>query len=70
MAEYADRLTMNMNKRGVAALDHLIEMTGESKTDLVNKALTFYDYALTEVDNGGAVHVTESDGEQVKVIFL
>jgi 6-phosphogluconolactonase/glucosamine-6-phosphate isomerase/deaminase len=40
------RITMNLSKRGMHALDLIVSVTGENKTDAVNAALRLYALVL------------------------
>ena len=55
-----ERITVNLIARASRALQKLSDLTGDSKTDSINRALQVYAY-LEEVNaQGGAVYVRES----------
>jgi hypothetical protein len=65
------RVTVNLTQRSSAALDLLTGLTGDSKTDTVNRALQIYAYLEHVVHGGGSIHVRKADGselEQVKIL--
>jgi hypothetical protein len=66
-----ERITVNLTGRGAGALADLVKRTGHSKTDVINRALTLYDFFETVMDEGGAVFVRRSDSDEPeRVHFL
>ncbi|MFI0357722.1 hypothetical protein [Actinomadura sp. 9N407] len=66
-----ERITVNLTGKGAASLAELVRLTGDSKTDVINRALSLYDYFESITDGGGAVFVREGDAEEmVRVRFL
>lgn len=68
--ENTHRLTVNLTARSVAAVELAAELTGELKTDTINRALQLYSYVMHTISEGGAVYVQEKDGEMMKLKFL
>jgi len=65
------RMTVNLNRQAVQALDVLTDETGLSKTDAVNRALQIYRIVHQMVQgDGGALTVMHSDGSMERVYFV
>ncbi len=55
-----ERITVNLIARASRALQKVSELTGDTKTDSINRALQVYAY-LEEINaQGGAIYVRES----------
>jgi len=67
-----ERVTVNLTVRAARALNQAAELTGDSKTDTINRALQIYAYLEQITHNGGAIYVRETpDGEpQLIKMFL
>lgn len=61
-----ERVTVNLTPRSVASLDRLVEITGDSKTDSINKSLQIYAYIQQLLQSGGALYVREPDSEELE----
>lgn len=59
------RVTLNLALRAAAALDSAIELTGESQTEVVNRALILYEF----VHRGDGVYVRRGD-EWERIVLL
>ncbi|HUC22601.1 MAG TPA: hypothetical protein VMA73_07835 [Streptosporangiaceae bacterium] len=55
-----ERVTVNMISRAADALNLVVGLTGDTKTDAINRALQFYAYAELVVARGGAIYVQDS----------
>jgi hypothetical protein len=65
-----ERITVNVIGRASRALDLAAELTGDTKTDTVNRALQVYAYLTQLTARGGSVYVrdaAESELEPLKV---
>jgi hypothetical protein len=65
-----ERITVNLTGRASRALDLATELTGDTKTDTVNRALQVYAYMEEITSRGGSVYVREaadSELERLKV---
>jgi hypothetical protein len=65
-----ERITVNLTGRASRALEQATELTGDTKTDTVNRALQVYAYMEQVVARGGSVYVREaasSELERLKV---
>jgi hypothetical protein len=65
-----ERVTVNLVARASRALQRVSDLTGDSKTDSINRALQVYAY-LEEVNaNGGDIYVRESKDSDLKVVKM
>jgi hypothetical protein len=55
-----ERITVNLTGRASRALDLATELTGDTKTDTVNRALQVYAYMEQITARGGSVYVREA----------
>jgi hypothetical protein len=65
-----ERITVNLTGRASRALELATELTGDTKTDTVNRALQVYAYMEQVTARGGSVYVREaadSELERLKV---
>lgn len=60
-----ERVTANLTPGTAEALKAAVELTGDSKTDVVNRAIRLYALAA---QNGDGVYIREN-GELVKVMM-
>jgi len=61
-----ERVTVNLTVRSVEALEGLVHLTGDTKTDAINKALQVYSYLQNLMNTGGALYVREADGAELE----
>jgi hypothetical protein len=61
-----ERITVNLTGRASRALDLAIELTGDTKTDTVNRALQVYAYLEQVTARGGSVYVREAAGAELE----
>ena len=54
-------ITMNLTSRSAQALEVATDLTGDSKTDTVNRALQVYAFLTHVISNGGSIYVRESN---------
>jgi hypothetical protein len=69
--ETVARITINLGPRAGAALHELMEMTGDNKTDAVNRAIQVYAYVQRVIETGGAILIREpgsEDAERLKIL--
>ncbi|HUC22602.1 MAG TPA: hypothetical protein VMA73_07840 [Streptosporangiaceae bacterium] len=65
-----ERITVNLTGRASRALELATRLTGDSKTDTVNRALQVYAYMEQITADGGSVYVREgadAELERLKV---
>lgn len=63
-----EKITVNLTPRTVAALELLVEMTGNSKTDSINRAIQIYSYLESVWGQGGSVHVQEGKDREMNTL--
>jgi hypothetical protein len=61
-----ERITVNLTSRSSAALELAVELSGDTKTDTINRALQIYAYLEKVIRDGGSVHVREQDGAELE----
>ena len=62
------RVTVNLNRHAVRALETVSAATGYSKTDTINRALQVYAIVQEIMErNGGALQVKHDDGEVERI---
>lgn len=64
------RITLNLTRRGAQAAEALTERTGESQTDLVNRALVLLDFVDGRIAAGDALVLLTPQGESTRVVML
>jgi len=65
-----ERVTVNLTSRSSRALDEAVQLTGDSKTDSINRAIQIYAYIQQVLQSGGSIHVREtsdSEPERLKI---
>lgn len=65
-----ERLTVNLAARASRALQRLTELTGDSKTDSINRALQVYAYLEEVGANGGDVYIRESKDSELQLVKM
>ena len=66
-----ERVTVNLTGRGATALSEVVRRTGDSKTDVINRALSVYELIERITREGGAVFIREhGSAELERVRFL
>ncbi|MFF5115017.1 hypothetical protein [Streptosporangium sp. NPDC000509] len=55
-----ERVTVNLTPRSSRALEEAVEITGDTKTDTINRALQVYSYLERVLQNGGNIYVQEA----------
>jgi hypothetical protein len=61
-----ERVTVNLTGRGANALADLVRRTGDSKTDVINRALGVYQLIERITGEGGAVFVREHGSDDLE----
>jgi hypothetical protein len=62
------KLTVNLTPKAAAALDNAASITGDSKTDTVNRALQFYEWLEMEKATGRQILCRDPSTGDVEVI--
>jgi hypothetical protein len=65
-----ERVTVNLTRRASDALEQLDRLTGESKTDSINKALQLFAYLQQVQQNNGAIYVREPGSKELEKLKL
>jgi hypothetical protein len=66
-----ERITVNLTSRSSSALELAVELSGDTKTDTINRAIQIYAYLEKVIRDGGSVHVREQTGvglERLRVV--
>lgn len=59
-----ERVTVNLTPRASKALEQVVERTGDTKTDTINRALQVYAFVEKTLQEGGSVYTRRTpDGE-------
>jgi hypothetical protein len=65
-----ERVTVNLVARASRALQRAVDITGDSKTDAINRAIQIYAF-LEEIEaTGGAVYVRESKDSELQLLKM
>jgi hypothetical protein len=71
MSSEMERVTLNLVPRASRALAHVMELTGDSKTDCVNRALPVYAYIEEVLANQGCIIVQEKpESEPIRLVIF
>lgn len=70
-AEVTERITVALLPKVAADLQQLQERTGLSKTDIINRAITLYEFISAQQDAGREVLIRDKKtGETRAILFL
>lgn len=65
------RVTVNLSERSARALRGLVGLTGETKTEAINKAIQVYELVQAAQSEGGGLYIRENkDSDLVRVRFF
>jgi len=64
------RLTINLIPRAYAAMVLASEITGDSRTDTVNRAVQLYAYVEHELSQGSEILIRDKTGETSRIKML
>lgn len=64
------RVTVNLIPRASRALQRLADLTEDSKTDIINRALQLYCYVEESTSNGGEVYIRESKDSEPRLLKM
>lgn len=64
-----ERINLNLTAKGSQALNDCVALTGETKTDTINKALQLWSHLQALLDRGGTVYFREPDGDLERIHF-
>ena len=66
----ADRITVALIPQAAEDLQHLRDRTGLSKTDLVNRAVSLYEFINTQLEERRDLLIRDNEAEETQVIRL
>jgi len=66
----ADRITVALIPQAAEDLQHLQNRTGLSKTDIVNRAVSLYDFVSTQLGEGRDLLIRDNETKETQVIRL
>jgi hypothetical protein len=61
-----ERVTVNLTNRSSKALELATGLTGDSKTDTINRALQIYAFLEQVTSKGGSIYVRESSDAELE----
>jgi hypothetical protein len=70
MSDSLTKLTVNLIPQAVTALELAAQVTEDSRTDVVNRAIQVYDYLANRVADGAEIFIKSPDGSIEKINFL
>lgn len=65
-----ERVTVNLIPRASRALQRLVDLTGDSKTDIINRALQVYLYMEETTTDGGDIYVREPKDSEPRLVKM
>ncbi len=65
-----ERITVNLTARSARALEAATDLTGDSKTDTVNRALQIYAFMEHVTASGGSIYVRETADSELERLKL
>lgn len=63
-----ERVTVNLVPRSSKALQLAVDITGDTKTDTINRAIQMYAFLEETVRQGGSILVRDAPGGDVQII--
>jgi hypothetical protein len=61
-----ERVTVNLTPRSAQALDEVVRLTQDTKTDVINRALQIYAFLEKIMNDGGTVYIRESESSDLE----
>jgi hypothetical protein len=61
-----ERVTVNLTPRSSRALESAVAITGDSKTDTINRAVQLYVFLEEIMTSGGAIYVRPGEGSELE----
>jgi hypothetical protein len=65
-----ERVTVNLIGRASRALQRVVDLTGDSKTDALNRAIQVYAYLEEIESNGGDIYIRESKDAELQLVKM
>jgi hypothetical protein len=64
------RITVNLAPKGAAALDQAVKLTGDTKTDTINRALQVYAHLEKVIQDGGTLYTRSAGSDELERLFF
>ncbi|AJC61074.1 MULTISPECIES: hypothetical protein [Streptomyces] len=64
------RITVNLAPKAAAALDQAVKLTGDTKTDTINRALQIYAYLERVAQDGGTLYTRLADSDELERLYF
>jgi hypothetical protein len=64
------RITVNLTPRAWEALGRAVKLTGDSKTDTLNRAVQVYAYLMNIIENDGDVFVRDAGHDELERLLV
>jgi hypothetical protein len=61
-----EKVTVNLTGRSAKALEEAVAATGNSKTEVINKALQIFGYILTQLDAGAVLYIRDPGSKEAE----
>lgn len=61
-----ERVTVNLTPKAAQALEKAVKLTGDSKTDTINRSLQVYTYLEEILQNGGSLYTRTADRSELE----
>ena len=65
-----ERVTVNLTSQSSRALEIAAQLTGDTKTDTINRAVQLYAYLEQVTQDGGAIYVQESADDELTLVKI
>lgn len=66
----SERMSVGLIPRATADLQELLTLTGLSKTDVINRAISLYRFVSQEIANGNELLVRDGETGEVERVHL
>jgi hypothetical protein len=60
------RVTVNLTPRTAEALEEAVKLTGDTKTDTINRAIQVFAYLEKIIQSGGTIYVRDSGSNELE----
>jgi hypothetical protein len=61
-----ERVTVNLTPRSAKALDDVVQLTQDTKTDVINRALQVYAFLEKIIHDGGTVYIRKAESADLE----
>lgn len=65
-----ERVTVNLTPKSVAAMNRITQLTGDTKTEAINKALQFYGHIQEFLDAEGSLYMRDHGSTELERIKI